>query len=111
MSTARPIRDLIRPEYEAPVQPISEHNERRRYHRYNGHDLPGILQIDKLDVPIACRNLSYGGIQVQTTVAVHLLTGTRVSITLERYGGAFTGDYSVRHVTAMDDGTVLHLAT
>jgi hypothetical protein len=104
------IRDLIRPDVEAPIRPLGDQNERRHYHRYDGHDMPGELVTRVACIPVTCIDIGYGGVRVLTRSTASLRPGQRVLVRIPQYATTFTDEFSVRRTTRTPDGISIHLA-
>jgi hypothetical protein len=108
--TARPIRELIWPEATSPTQPLREEDEQRRYHRYSGRGMLGILVVGPRQVPFTCVDMGYGGIQLLVHEPAEVQPGQRVLVRIEQGASLFESQYSVRHVAQTPEGLLIHLS-
>ncbi len=106
----RPIRELVWPEAQAPIQPMQATDERRHYHRYDGQRRPGVMVARQVALPVECVDISYGGMQVFAPLAVLLHPGEQVHIRFEQHARVFSDVFTVRHANPTAVGTAIHLS-
>lgn len=109
-STLHPIRELVWPEIERPIQRLDPENERRRYHRYARRGLPAALTVADQTHPVSCVDIGYGGMQVLAPNSAAIRPGQRVVVRVQQYTRTFQDELSVRHCQRMPNWTAVHLA-
>lgn len=106
----RPIRELIWPEIERPMDSPADGEERRRYQRYERRRIPGTLIADGVQHLVSCADISYGGMRVVSGAPLPLQQGERVLVQIHQLGRTFEDEFTVRGSEPSPDGTVIHLA-
>ena len=103
-----PLRELICPAIEVPLQPLEQARERRQGHRF-GRRLPGALEAGDTERQVTCLDIGFGGVKIVASESLTLAPGTPVTITIELGPRVFRDECAVVKCEATARGTVLHL--
>ena len=104
----RPIRELVCPEIEEPIDPSAPGTERRQSHRYARH-LPGSLILGQAEYPVTCLDIGYGGMLVDAPRMAAVVSGDRAVIRIQLGNKSFQDEFSVVHTERAGQRTTIHL--
>lgn len=108
-TSQRPIRELVCPDLEMPIETRKVREERRRHHRFTRR-LPGALIVEDAAHPVTCVDIGYGGTQVVAPRRIRVNPGSRVALRIELGTRTFQDEFSVVGGECTTDRTTLHLA-
>ena len=103
-----PLRELVCPAIEMPLQSLEAARERRQAHRF-ARRLPGALESGDAEQRITCLDIGFGGVRVVASDSLRLEPGTTVTVTIELGPHVFRDECAVVKCEATAQGTVLHL--
>ncbi|HVP12212.1 MAG TPA: PilZ domain-containing protein [Phycisphaerae bacterium] len=105
----RPIRELLFPGIEIPLQPRAVLTERRRERRF-ARQLAGVLIDGEAYHSVWCVDISYAGVKVVAPTVLSFVKGQRVVVKIKQSTRSFQDEFTVVDAEATPKGTVLHLA-
>jgi hypothetical protein len=105
----RPISDLLRPAEERPLPSRQPTGEERRQHPRYSRCLVGHMLVDDADMPIACVDISQGGVQVVTPGAAAINAGQRATVRIEHGSALYEDEFTVVEANAVGSGTAIHM--
>ena len=103
-----PLRELVCPAIELPLQTLEAARERRQAHRF-ARRLPGALESGDAEREITCLDIGFGGVRIVAQDSLRLAPGTAVTVTIELGPRVFRDECAVVKCEATAQGTVLHL--
>ena len=107
-TAVRPLRELICPSLEMPIEARPPGAERRQEHRF-ARILPGVLLTDAGETAVTCLDIGYGGVRVLAPTELELTRGTSVGVRINLGRRTFTDDYTVVESEPAPGGTTVHL--
>jgi hypothetical protein len=105
----RPIRELVVPGLEEPIQTAWGGEEWRRCYRFSRR-LPAIMTTDRAKHEVTCVDIGYGGIRVVAPITVKVQPGERVTVCISRGSESYLDEFAVVDSQITGAGNSIHLS-
>jgi hypothetical protein len=105
----RPIRELVMPGLEEPIQTGWGGEEWRRCHRFSRR-LPAIMTTGRTQHEVTCFDIGYGGIRVVAPSTVKVQPGEHVTVRIIRGSESYLDEFAVVDSEMTGAGNSIHLS-